>query len=162
MIVSTLSTKSSTPCSAIDRLCAPSKLNGLVTTAIVKAPASRASSATNGPAPVPVPPPKPQVKKTMSAPFNTSLISSRDSSADFLPKSGSMPAPKPRVVAAPICNFTEALECCRAWASVFMATNSTPRNLLEIMRLIAAPPEPPTPTTLILANVSISGLTSIW
>ena len=111
MMVSTLSAKSSTPCSAIDFRCAPSKLNGLVTTAIVKAPASRANSATNGPAPVPVPPPKPQVKNTISAPFNTSLISSLLSSADFRPSSGSMPAPKPRVVAEPICNFTPAREC---------------------------------------------------
>ena len=59
----------------------PSKLNGLVTTPMVRAPASRATSATMGEAPVPVPPPMPAVTKTISAPRTASRSSSRLSSA---------------------------------------------------------------------------------
>jgi len=40
-----------------------------------------------------------------------------------------------------------------------MAMNSTPSMPASTMRLIAAPPAPPTPTTLILAKVSIWGST---
>ena len=54
-----------------------------------------------GAAPVPVPPPLPAVMKTMSAPFSTSSISSRCSSAAMRPTSGSLPAPSPRVSVAP-------------------------------------------------------------
>ncbi|MBA7619417.1 hypothetical protein ES703_26756 [subsurface metagenome] len=61
----------------------PSKVNGLVTTAIVRAPFCLAVSAMIGAAPVPVPPPMPQVINTMSAPETSSLSSSRLSSAAF-------------------------------------------------------------------------------
>ena len=54
-----------------------------------------AISATTGAPPVPVPPPLPAVMKTMSAPFSTSSISSRWSSAAWRPISGSEPAPRP-------------------------------------------------------------------
>ena len=55
----------------------PSKANGLVTTATVKAPSSRAICATMEAPPVPVPPPMPAVMKTMSAPERISWISCR-------------------------------------------------------------------------------------
>ena len=48
------------PRSAICMRLRPSNANGLVTTATVSAPDSRASSATTGAAPVPVPPPMPR------------------------------------------------------------------------------------------------------
>jgi len=72
MSVSTLSTSSAMPCSARSRRFAPSKLNGLVTTATVSAPTSFAISAMIGAAPVPVPPPMPAVTNTMSASFRAS------------------------------------------------------------------------------------------
>ncbi len=48
----------------------PSKAKGLVTTATVRMPSSRAISATTGAAPVPVPPPMPAVMNSMSAPLD--------------------------------------------------------------------------------------------
>ena len=108
IIASTLRANCSHDFSAISLLCGPSKANGFVTTATVKAPASFAAAATTGAAPEPVPPPKPQVIKTISASFIVSLISFWLSSAAFLPISGSMPAPKPRVTLFPICNFCGA------------------------------------------------------
>ena len=51
--------------------------------------------------PVPVPPPRPQVTNTMSAPSNSSLISSSLSSAHSSPIAGSPPAPKPFEVCLP-------------------------------------------------------------
>ena len=75
----------------------PSNANGFVTIPIVKQPISLAFFAMMGAAPVPVPPPIPAVIKTMSAFFNTSSISSMDSSAAFLPTSFLAPAPRPRV-----------------------------------------------------------------
>ncbi|OQC53789.1 MAG: hypothetical protein BWX53_00519 [Parcubacteria group bacterium ADurb.Bin016] len=103
IIASTLPISSFWPRSAIFRRWTPSKVKGLVTTAIVKAPKSRASSAIIGEAPVPVPPPKPQVINTISAPFKASLISFCDSAAASRPKSGFIPAPKPLVIVLPIC-----------------------------------------------------------
>ena len=74
--VSTSFLKASTPDSAWVIRRFPSKLNGFVTTPIVKAPTYLATLATTGAPPVPVPPPSPAVTKTMSEPFNTSLNSS--------------------------------------------------------------------------------------
>ncbi|KKT10663.1 MAG: hypothetical protein UV89_C0020G0006 [candidate division WWE3 bacterium GW2011_GWB2_43_22] len=85
------------PLSAALILCIPSKLNGLVTTPIVRAPDSLAILATVGDAPVPVPPPRPAVIKTMFAPSRLLFITSMDSSAAFRPISGLEPAPKPCV-----------------------------------------------------------------
>ncbi len=65
---STTFLSSSTPWSACSERRFPSRLNGLVTTPMVNAPASLATSATIGAAPVPVPPPSPAAIKTMSAP----------------------------------------------------------------------------------------------
>ena len=79
---------SSMPDSACTWRRLPSKENGRVTTPMVSAPSLRAMLATTGAPPVPVPPPSPQVTKTMSAPLSTSSISSRWSSAAFLPTSG--------------------------------------------------------------------------
>jgi hypothetical protein len=67
----------------------------LVTIPTVKAQSSFATSATIGAAPVPVPPQSPQVINTISAHSKACLISSLDSSADFLPISGLAPAHKP-------------------------------------------------------------------
>ena len=59
----------------------PSKGKGLVTTATVRIPSSRAISATTGAAPVPVPPPMPAAIKIMSDPLIAARIFSRSSSA---------------------------------------------------------------------------------
>mmetsp|Transcript_17301 Transcript_17301/g.65950 ORF Transcript_17301/g.65950 Transcript_17301/m.65950 type:complete len:215 (+) Transcript_17301:592-1236(+) len=80
----------------------PSKPNGLVTTPTVRAPCSRATSATMGAAPEPVPPPIPAVTNTRSQSFTASAISARDSVAADRPTSGWPPAPSPRVVVAPM------------------------------------------------------------
>ena len=111
-----------------------------------------AISATMGAPPVPVPPPSPAVMNTMSAPFKTSSISVRCSSAAREPTSGFEPAPSPRVVSRPMSSFTSASDIRRAWASVFIAMNSTPFNPDSIMRLTALTPPPPIPTTLITAR----------
>ena len=101
MVVSTESISSEMPRSAccIRRL--PSKANGLVTTATVRAPISLASEAMIGAAPVPVPPPRPAVTKTMSEPSSASMILSESSSAALRPTSGFAPAPKPFVNLTP-------------------------------------------------------------
>lgn len=80
--VSTFPFKLSIPLSACESLFFPSKVNGLVTTPMVRIPISFAVDATIGAAPVPVPPPIPAVTNTMSAPLNTSAISALLSSAD--------------------------------------------------------------------------------
>jgi hypothetical protein len=49
-------------------------------------------------------------------------------------------------------NFTSASLMSNAWASVFTATNSTPRSPDSIIRLTAFTPPPPTPITLITAR----------
>jgi hypothetical protein len=72
MSVSTLSLSASVAFSALRRRRAPSKLNGLVTTPMVSAPRSRATSAMTGAAPDPVPPPMPAVMKTMSESLSAS------------------------------------------------------------------------------------------
>ena len=66
--VSTLALSSASASSATLRLPAPSKVNGLVTTPTVRAPASRAFAAITGAAPDPVPPPSPAAMKTRSEP----------------------------------------------------------------------------------------------
>lgn len=68
MSVSTFSLSDSYPSSDFEDLFCPSNANGFVTTQIVSAPSSFATSATTGAAPVPVPPPSPQVINTISAP----------------------------------------------------------------------------------------------
>ena len=79
----------------------PSKVNGRVTTATVKAPSSLEIFAINGAAPVPVPPPIPAVINTISLPFTDSRISASLSSAALRPYSGLPPAPRPFVVSFP-------------------------------------------------------------
>ena len=140
------------PSSARRVRCDPSNVKGLVTTPTVNAPCSRAIWAMIGAAPVPVPPPSPAVTKTMSAPRKASLISSRLSSAASLPMRGSAPAPRPLVRPEPICTLISASHMDSDWASVFTATNSTPRMPVSIMRLTALVPPPPTPTTLMTAR----------
>ena len=132
--------------------CAPSKVNGFVTTPTVKISCFLASWATTGPAPEPVPPPAPSVMNTISASLIASQMLSRLSSAAVWPFSGSPPAPRPW----PMWTFTSAFEWCRAWASVFTAINSTPESPTSFMRFTAEPPAPPTPITLIVALLSTS------
>ena len=81
MTESTCFSSAEMPSSARRVRCAPSKVNGRVTTPTVSAPCSRAVWAITGAAPVPVPPPSPAVTKTMSAPRTASFSSSRLSSA---------------------------------------------------------------------------------
>src|SRR5437763_15652511 len=152
--VSTDSCSSLSPCSACCKRRRPSKLNGLVTTATVKAPSSVANEATIGAPPVPVPPPRPVVTKTMSAPSSTSIILSVSSSAACRPTSGSAPAPSPLVSRPPSWIFTGARERFNACRSVFATTNSMPSMPVSIMRLTALPPPPPTPMTFMRAPVS--------
>ncbi len=102
IMVSTTSFNSSIPSSATRFLRFPSKENGFVTTATVRAPISLLISAMTGAPPVPVPPPMPAVMKTMSLPSSIFLISSMLSSAASLPISGFAPAPSPLVSPLPI------------------------------------------------------------
>ena len=152
MRVSTFSFRRWMPCSACTARRRPSKLNGRVTTPMVRAPMLLATSATTGAPPVPVPPPLPAVMKTMSAPFRISSISSRCSSAACRPTSGSLPAPRPRVSSRPMSSLASASLISSACASVLMAMNSTPLSPASIMRLTALTPPPPMPTTLITAK----------
>ena len=101
MRVSTFSRRRWMPSSAWFERRRPSKANGRVTTPMVRAPRPLAVSAMTGAAPVPVPPPLPAVMKTMSAPFSTSSISSRCSSAAMRPTSGSLPGTEPTGQGAP-------------------------------------------------------------
>ena len=152
MRVSTSSRRPAMPDSAWLARRRPSKVNGRVTTPMVRAPRPRAIRATTGAPPVPVPPPSPAVTKTMSAPLRTSSISSAWSSAAFLPTSGSAPAPSPRVSSRPTSSLTSASLISSAWASVLMAMNSTPLSPTSIIRLMALTPPPPMPTTLMTAR----------
>ena len=156
MSVSTFWESRSMPCSAWLRRRRPSKLNGFVTMPTVRAPiSSRAISATTGAAPVPVPPPSPAVTNTMSDSASAAAISLRLSSAACAPISGLAPAPSPRVRSAPMWMVLSASERSKAWRSVLMAMNSTPLTPASTMRLTAFVPPPPTPTTRILAMLSI-------
>eukprot|EP01033_Poteriospumella_lacustris_P016981 gene16980-gene17726 len=128
----------------------PSNANGFVTTPTVRAPASRAISATMGAAPDPVPPPIPAVTNTKSDPVTIFRISARLSSAALRPLSGTPPAPRPRVTSFPMFSVCARLpkrdSACR---SVLIAMKSTPLTPVSIMRATAFPPPPPTPITLI-------------
>ncbi len=154
--VSTAPRSSSRPRSASSIRRRPSKANGLVTTATVRAPISAASEAMIGAPPVPVPPPRPAVRKTMSEPSSSSRIRSVSSSAELRPISGSPPAPRPRVRLTPICILIGARHFLSACRSVLAATNSMPRMRASIIRLTALPPPPPMPSTLILAGTASS------
>ena len=151
MTVSTDSSSSCRPRSACIMRRLPSKANGRVTTATVRAPISLASEAITGAAPVPVPPPRPAVTKTMSAPSSASMILSESSSAARRPTSGFAPAPRPLVSLTPSWSFTAAFELWSACTSVFAAMNSTPSTWAAIMRFTALFPPPPTPMTLMRA-----------
>ena len=107
-----------------------------------------------GAAPVPVPPPIPAVIKTISDPSNKSVISSRVSSADLCPTSGLPPAPSPLVSFSPIWTFVSALHLFRACLSVLTAINCTPFKSASIILLTALQPPPPTPMTLMTAELS--------
>ena len=126
IILSTCSDSLATPSLARRLRIKPSKPNGLVTTATVRAPISLAHSATIGAAPVPVPPPIPAAINTISAPSRAALISSRFSSAALAPTSGRAPAPLPSVALRPICNLTGAKDFSNTSASVLITINSTP------------------------------------
>ena len=154
--VSTLALSSSEAFSATSLRRLPSKLNGLVTTPIVRAPCSLASSATTGAAPEPVPPPSPAVMNTMSESTMASAILSRSSSAARWPIDASPPAPRPRVILSPMRILCGASDCSSAWASVLQAMNSTPIISARIIRLTALLPPPPTPMTRMRAKFSES------
>jgi hypothetical protein len=119
-------------------------------------------SAMMGAAPVPVPPPIPAVTKTMSAPASASPMASCTSSAASRPRSGLAPAPRPRDTLLPSCSFTWALLAESAWTSVLAAMNSTPSSRPATMVLMAFPPPPPTPITLILAPGSFESKSIMW
>ena len=158
--VSTFPFKLSIPRSAWFILFLPSKVNGFVTTAIVKIPISFAIPAIIGAAPVPVPPPIPDVTNTISAPFIASEISCLLSSAAWAPISGLAPAPKPLVIFSPIWIFVPAFESINACLSVFIATNSTPSIPESTILFTALFPAPPTPITLIIAVSSVPAFSS--
>src|SRR5947207_471409 len=149
--VSTTVRSASRPASAWSMRLRPSNVNGLVTTAMVRMPRSRASEATIGAEPVPVPPPSPAVMKTMSPPSSSRVIVSGSSSAALRPTSGLEPAPSPCVSLAPSWTLTGAGELRSACMSVLATMKSTPVNCAAIMRLTALPPPPPRPITLIFA-----------
>ena len=99
--VSTCSRSSAIPSAAKLPRLFPSKPNGRVTTATVRAPRLLAIRAITGAAPVPEPPPIPAVIKTISAPVRASVKTSSLSSAALRPTSGCPPAPSPRVNLGP-------------------------------------------------------------
>src|SRR4029077_7820218 len=142
---------SAIPWSATQARLLPSISNGLVTTATVRMPSSRATCATTGAAPVPVPPPMPAVMNSMSQPSTSSTMRSRSSIAACRPTSGSAPAPSPLVMLQPICSAVLTLACFSAWLSVLMHMNSTPSMPAVTMCATALPPPPPTPITLMIA-----------
>src|SRR6266545_3916265 len=157
MSASTWPRRALMPSSAVSLRIRPSKPNGRVTTPIVSAPASLASSATMDADPVPVPPPMPAVMNTMSDSWTTAESSVRLSSAASRPRVQSPPAPRPRVILLPIWTLTSAWQRSSACLSVLTAMNWTFRAL-ETIRLTALPPPPPQPTTLIRARPSCSSL----
>src|SRR5450759_4034590 len=148
------------PSSAVSLRTRPSNANGRVTTPMVSAPDSLASSATMAAEPVPVPPPIPAVMNTMSESWTTAESSVLLSSAASRPRVQSPPAPRPRVILLPIWTLTSAWQRSRACLSVLTAMNST-LSAFEIMRLTAFPPPPPQPTTLIRARPSCNKLSFI-
>ena len=111
-----------------------------------------------GDAPVPVPPPIPHVTNTISAFFSLFVISSIFSSAAFSPTSGFAPAPSPFVSFSPICIMLPALQLTKACLSVLTPINSTPSTFSSIILFTALFPAPPTPTTIIFAAFSFTGL----
>ena len=119
-------------------------------------PNSFATRAITGAAPVPVPPPIPAVMKSILVPSKRSMISCLVSSAEDFPISGCDPAPRPFVTCTPSCILESLNDLERACASVLAATNSTPDKPASIMLLIALPPAPPTPNTVILGLSSFS------
>src|SRR5690606_23107330 len=147
MRASTLSSRRRRPSSALRTRDGPSKEKGVVTTAIARAPISRATSATTGALPVPVPPPMPAVMNTRSEPLSDSAMRSRSSMAAFSPIPGFAPAPRPFVRWSPIWMRSSARLVARTCASVLAATNSTPLRPVSIMRLTALLPPPPRPMT---------------
>src|ERR1017187_6637383 len=150
------------PSSAIRVRRGPSKANGLVTTATVRASSSLASDAITPVAPVPVPPPSPAETKTMSAPCSSSTMSSVFSRADWRPISAFDPAPKPLVMRAPSCSLCGAAHAESACRSVSMAWNSTPPSPSRTRRDTALQPPPPTPITLIRAPLRASSWISYF
>ena len=126
MSESTCSLSASMPCCATSARLRPSNGKGLVTTATVKMPNSRATSATIGAAPVPVPPPIPAVMNTISDPASIAAISSLSSNAACRPISGLAPAPRPLVTPEPICRMVFASMLLSACESVLAQINSTP------------------------------------
>ncbi len=148
---STCGARFSIPSSAVFMRFEPSKVKGLVTTATVRIPRLRATSAMTGPAPVPVPPPMPAVMNTMCAPATASSMRSRSAIATARASSGFAPAPRPL---APSWIWLRALLRASTWASVFTAMNSTPSTPCSIMWLTALPPAPPTPITLMTGPVT--------
>ena len=108
----------------------PSKVNGLVTTATVRMPSERATSAMTGAAPVPVPPPMPAVMNTMCAPATASSRRSRSATATARASSGLAPDPSPLV---PSWIWLRDLLRDSTCASVLMAMNSTPSTPCSIM-----------------------------
>src|SRR3989344_5261829 len=58
-----------------------------------------------------------------------------------------------------MCTLVETFVWWRSWASVLIATNSTPRTFVATICATAFAPDPPTPITRIFANVSYGGFT---
>jgi hypothetical protein len=71
--------------------------------------------------------------------------------AAWRPISGLKPAPSPLVILAPSCSLMGTSQAASAWASVFMAQNSTPGMPSRYSRATALQPPPPTPMTLMRA-----------
>ncbi len=157
---STCSASSEIPSIATCIRLEPSNAKGLVTTATVRMPRSRAIWATIGAAPVPVPPPMPAVMKTMSAPSRASWMRSLSSNAASLPTLGSAPAPSPLVMSAPSWRMVLTLEFFRAWESVLAQMKSTPSMAESTIWLMALPPPPPTPITLMTASWPLVSMSS--
>ena len=151
---------SSMPDSAMRMRFWPSNGKGLVTTATVRTPISRAICATTGMAPVPVPPPMPAVMKSMSVPSMMSWMRSRSSIAAWRPISGLAPAPSPLVMLWPMCSTVWACMAFSACASVLAQMKSTPSMPELTMCWTALLPPPPTPTSLMTGASLIESTSS--
>ena len=152
--VSTLLLRLSIACSAARRRCAPSKVNGRVTTPMVSAPISRATEATIVEAPEPVPPPMPGGDKDH--------VGAAQDLVDLLAALFGRPLADVRVAARPqalgdLLADPQPLGGVRQHQCLRVGVDGDelyPLDPSSIMRLTAFWPPPPTPTTLMWAKLS--------
>ena len=147
------------PSAALNRR-SPSKVKGILTKAMTKAPRCLATSAITGEMPAPVPPPRLATMKISSKPSTMRLMISRSSSAAFLPSSVSPPVPRPRVRFRPTKCVSPTGDSERVFKSVFTQARLKPSRCSISMRIrsTALLPAPPAPMILMRMLFSKSAL----